>query len=64
MLIPDDRIEDFIARWERAFGERLDRGEARLIGGRVLHLYRELLSSPPAPASEATQDVAYKPYPN
>lgn len=43
MEIPDTRIDDFIARWERAFRERLTRDEARLIAGQVLRLYQQLL---------------------
>ena len=43
MPIPDDRIDDFIARWKRAFGEELTRDQARVEADRVLHLYRRML---------------------
>lgn len=55
MPIPDERLDDFIARWERAFGERLARGEAEVIAGRVLALYRQLLR--PLPAVPDMRDV-------
>ncbi len=43
MAIPDERIDDLIARWERAFGEHLTREDARAAAARILHLYRRLL---------------------
>ena len=43
MAISDERIDDFIARWKRAFGEDLTRDEARAVAGRVLYLYRRML---------------------
>ena len=43
MPISDESIDDFIARWKRAFGEELSRDEARLQADRVLHLYRRML---------------------
>ena len=49
MQIPDDRIDDFIARWERAFGEHSRQDEARLIAARLFSLYRELLARPHGP---------------
>ena len=55
--ISEESLDDFIARWKRAFGEDLMRGEARLIAGRVLHLYRELLFRP-LPGREDDQDLA------
>ena len=43
MSIPDTRIDDFIARWKRAFGDELTRDRARIAAGRVLYLYRRML---------------------
>jgi hypothetical protein len=43
MAVPDARIDDFIARWKRAFGDELTRDEARTEAERVLHLYRRML---------------------
>jgi hypothetical protein len=47
MNLSDSEIDDFVARWERAFGERLERDEARSIAARVLALYRKLLRRRP-----------------
>ncbi len=42
MQIPDDRMDDFIARWKGAFGEHLSPDEARHIARQLIELYREL----------------------
>ena len=43
MPVSDNRIDDFIARWKRVFGEELTKDQARIEAERVLHLYRRLL---------------------
>lgn len=48
MQISDERIDDFISRWERAFGERLTRETARPIADRLLFLCRRLRRPLPA----------------
>ena len=48
MIIPDDRLDDFIDRYERAYGERLSRENARPIATRVLDVYRLILQPLPA----------------
>ncbi|HEX8300270.1 hypothetical protein [Sphingomonas sp.] len=40
MILPDDRLDDFIDRYERVYGERLSREEASPIATRVLDVYR------------------------
>ena len=57
MQLSDENIEDFSARWKRAFGQDLMRDEARVIAGRVLRLYRELLLRP-LPGRQDVEDVA------
>jgi len=70
MPIPDDRIDDFIARWKRAFGEGLAPDQARIEADRVLHLYRRLLrfrrdngdvGDVPAPAMPQAEAQAVSP---
>jgi hypothetical protein len=60
MPIPDHRIDDFIARWKRAFGEELTRDAARIEAERVLHLYRRMLEHRRADVRDVG-DVAEKP---
>ena len=40
MLIPDDRIDDFIKCWKNAFGEALTREEARAKSYELMELYK------------------------
>jgi hypothetical protein len=55
MSIPDDRIDEFIELWERAFGERISRDDARKRAHQLVELYRaiaedmQLQSREPAP---------------
>lgn len=51
MRIPDDRIDDFIDRYEKAFAERLSHEEARSLAGRLLELYRLILKRLPGDKS-------------
>lgn len=39
MRIADERLEDFITRWEQVFGERLTADEARPIAVRLVGFY-------------------------
>jgi hypothetical protein len=47
MLIPDDHIDDFIKRWEHAFGETLSREEARTRAHQLVELFNEIGRRPP-----------------
>jgi hypothetical protein len=42
MQIPNDRIDQFIDLWERAFGERISRDEARARAHQLVELYRSI----------------------
>ena len=42
MIIPDDRIDEFIKRWENAFGETLTREEARVRASQLIELYKTI----------------------
>jgi len=42
MRVPDDRIDEFITLWERAFGERIKRDQARTKARQLLELYRAM----------------------
>jgi len=46
MIIPDDRIDDFIKRWENAFGETLSRDEARTRAMQLIELYKAIGRGP------------------
>ena len=55
MLIPDEHIDDFIKRWEIAFGERLSREDARAKAIELIEFYkligrRRPIEEPQAPA--------------
>jgi hypothetical protein len=56
MLIPDEHIDDFIKRWEIAFGERLSREDARAKAIELIEFYkligRRKPNDPPAPPAE------------
>lgn len=60
MIIPDDSLDDFIDRYERAYGERLSREEARPIATRVLDVYR-LITQPlpggPSPLGQSNPEA-------
>jgi hypothetical protein len=53
MLIPDDRIDDFITRWEHAFGETLSRVEARTRAHQLVELFNEIGRRSPGGEGEA-----------
>ncbi len=57
MIIPDDRLDDFIDRYERVYGERLSREEARPVATRVLDLYRLITQPLPDEATAPEQTV-------
>ena len=42
MQVPIDRIDEFITLWERAFGERITRDQARTKAHQLLELYRAM----------------------
>jgi hypothetical protein len=44
MQISNDRIDEFIDLWERAFGERIRREEAVARAHQLLELYRMLMN--------------------
>lgn len=58
MQIADDRLDDFIDRWRRAFGERLTRKAARPIADRLLFLCRQLRRPLPPEARRRLADHA------
>lgn len=65
MQIADERLEDFISRWEAAVGERLTSDEARPIAVRLVRFYElitrpipEVAASPPRPQNE--RSVVYE----
>ena len=53
MHIPDDRIDDFIKRWENAFDETLTREEARTKALQLIELYKMIGKRPPVDESTA-----------
>jgi hypothetical protein len=53
MLIPDDRIDDFIKRWKNAFDETLTREEARERAVQLVELYREIGRCAPGDETDA-----------
>ena len=52
MSIVDDRIEDFINRWEIAFGVRLTKEQAFARAHELVELYRELSRALPTKEQE------------
>ena len=42
MQVPNDRIDEFIDLWERAFGERITRDAARARAHQLVELYRAI----------------------
>jgi hypothetical protein len=53
MTMSDPRLEEFIALWEQAYGERLTAGEARPIAARLVQFYQLIMR--PLPVEEAPQ---------
>lgn len=53
MGITDERLDDFIGRWERIFAERLSREEARPIAARLINFYRLIVRPVPEAAARA-----------
>ena len=49
MAIPDADLDEFISRWEHAFGERLTRAEAQWQASRLIALYKLLAKPLPEP---------------
>jgi len=54
MIIPDERIDDFIKRWENAFGETLSREEARARAMQLVEFYRMIGRHPPGDGHAAS----------
>ena len=50
MTIPDADLDEFIRRWEHAFGERLMRPEAQRQASRLITLYKLLARPLPSDA--------------
>lgn len=42
MTIRDDRLDQFVQLWERAFGERISRDDARTRAHQLVELYRAI----------------------
>ena len=55
--ITQDRIDDFIIRWEISFGERLTREAAFPIATRLVELYRMLHRQPAGPMEEPKDEA-------
>lgn len=53
MAISQTRLDEFIALYEKAHGERLNRDEAEALAERVIGFYR-LLTQPPSSAPAGT----------
>ena len=56
MLIPDEGLDDFIDRYERAYGDRLSREAARPIATGLVDLYR--LITQPLPVNPTDLDLS------
>lgn len=59
MGITNERLDEFIDRWERTFSERLSREDARSIAARLVNFYRLISRPVPAAASLGTDDQSY-----
>lgn len=53
MIIPDEHIDDFIKRWEIAFGERLSREDARAKAVELIEFYKLIGRQKPTEDSQA-----------
>jgi hypothetical protein len=47
MTIPDEHLDDFIARWQKAYGETLTRSDALTRATELLELYKLIAKTPP-----------------
>jgi hypothetical protein len=56
MAILDDRIDDFISRWQEVFGESITRDQAQVVAIKVLTFYR-LITGPLPAASEDIGEI-------
>ena len=54
MPISDEDLEEFINRYEKAFGERLSSADATDMARRLIHLYKILLR--PLPGERGGKD--------
>jgi len=54
MKAPNDRVDEFIDLWWRAFGERIARREARARAQQLLEIYRMIVSDLPPENQEAS----------
>jgi hypothetical protein len=56
MTLPEKRIDEFIALWERAFGVRIERDEARARARELVELYEILVEYAALPAGKNPED--------
>ena len=54
MQVPNERIEEFIDLWERAFGERITQDQARTRAHQLVELHRVIRRELPPGNSEAS----------
>ena len=55
MQVPNERIEEFIDLWERAFGERITQDQARARAHQLVELYRVISWELPSKGPEASR---------
>ena len=55
MAISDKRLDDFIERYEKVYGERITRDEARPIATRLVTIYRVITKPLPSEFNEAAE---------
>lgn len=48
----DATLDEFIALWEKEFGEQIDRGDAEVRAKQVVHLFEQLLAHEASRQSE------------
>jgi hypothetical protein len=58
MQVPNHRIDEFIDLWERAFGERITRDQARARAHQLLELYRAIAEDLAFKNREATSPTS------
>lgn len=56
MPVTDERIDDFIDRWELVFVERISREEARRIATQLINFYRLIVRPMPTASAPAVDD--------
>jgi hypothetical protein len=67
MTLRDDRLDEFVELWERVFGERINRDDARTRAHHLVELYRAIAedarydageSAPPPTTGGSSSDGA------